>query len=137
MIQKLKNHRLYLKHRHFILYVMVALVGIAVDVGCFNFCHWVLGFNERWSQFIGANLGLINNFILNALFNFKTTNKIAFRFLSYYGINFIGMLIRDQLMLLFALKLGFNASLVQLVALAFVSLAQFVANKFITFRRMA
>jgi putative flippase GtrA len=134
MFNKLKKHPFYNKHRHFIVYVAIGLIGVAIDYGLFLLLYNIFNLNMHLSQIISAHIAFVNNFIFNAFFNFKQSDKLLWRFASYYFTSIVGMLLRDLALFIFVQNLLFNANIVQLFAMASVVVLQFTFNKMITFR---
>lgn len=121
--------------KEFCKYCIVGIIGLVLDLSVYYLCYKVIGISYGWSNIISSNVGVINNFILNSLFTFKAKDKVFLRFLSFYGIAFIGMLISTALIVFFTENLNFHPMFAKLVALGIVTILQFLANKFITFRK--
>ncbi len=124
----------YRKYEKFINYVLIGLTGIAVDVGIFLFLYNIAGVSAVIANLISGSMAITNNFVWNALLNFKKTDRIIKRFVSFSAIGVIGMLITTLIIYLGADLLGMNANIVKLVTQAIVVAAQFNLNKKISFR---
>ena len=121
--------------KEFCKYCIVGVIGLILDLSVYYFCYKLLYISYGLSNIISSNVGVINNFILNRTFTFKTKDKILLRFFSFYGVAFIGMLISTFLIVLFTDNLEFHPMAAKLIALGIVTVLQFLANKFITFNK--
>ncbi|MCK9368694.1 GtrA family protein [Candidatus Dojkabacteria bacterium] len=83
------------KHSDFVKYVLIGFTGIFWDFGSFFLLVNVFHVNELIANPVGMVLGIVNNFLLNAYFNFKKTDRLFIRFLSFLSIGIIGIFISD------------------------------------------
>jgi putative flippase GtrA len=134
LIRAVQNHPFYKKHRHFLLYVTIAALGVLLDYGSFLVLFNLFSVDKQIAQIIGAHIGFINNFLWNAFLNFKQTDRLALRFLGYYFTSLAGIGLRAIVLFIFVDKIGFNANSVQFFAMAAIALLQFAFNKAVTFR---
>ena len=81
---------------------------------------------------IGALCGLAFSFPANTFLNFKKTDYLFKRFLSYGTICFVGMAFSTLIISLF--KNSMNVMLLKALCIVFVSISQYIANKKITYR---
>lgn len=123
--------------RQLIFYGMIGCMGASLDFIIF----WVLtnrgGLHYQISNFIGVLFGITNNFVLNAFFNFKTTDRLLVRFVSFLGIGLTGWGMSAGLLRVFIGRMGMENAYAKLLTIFFVTAVQFVLNKFITFRKGA
>ena len=88
---------------------------------------------EFFANFIGINLGITISFILNTFTNFKKTDKLAKRAVSFYSVGYIGLLL-SMFMLYVGLKvMHINDMAVKITSVFIIALFQFILNKIITF----
>jgi len=137
-------------------YELVGIVGLGVDLGVFFLFRDVFGIPYWIAAIIGNIAGIFNNFLMNSFFTFKTTDKIVKRGISFGGIAAVGLVINAfmtpltaEIFLPWIIKvssepLGFSpdiasAKTIQTIAKMlvtfFVAMLQFVANKYITFKK--
>ncbi len=121
--------------RDFIFYCIVGIIGLLLDVSTYYLCYKVFLISYALSNIISSHVGILNNFILNSIFTFKATDKKIIRFLSFYGIAWVGMGISTLLILLFINKMSIHPMIAKFLALAVVTLIQFTFNKYVTFRK--
>lgn len=91
--------------------------------------------NTGISHIISCVIAIINNFILNSYFTFKVTNNKLKRFLSFFGIASIGLVISTTLLTFFIEHLGLSDMFGKLLATGIVAMMQFVFNKLFTFKQ--
>ena len=96
--------------------------------------HHEIRFFYQLSNLLSVTVGISNNFFWNARFNFKKWDSLLVRFLSFYMIGIIGLLISAGLLFIFVGLLHVPVVLSKVMTFIFVALCQFVLNKRISFR---
>jgi putative flippase GtrA len=154
------------KHnRTFIELVKYGLVGVAgdiVDLGIFyllveiveahycfsdavsNFCS-DMGYRMRdssssdtlVSSFIGQTAGAVNNFLLNAYFTFKVSDRKLLRFIPYLFVFLLGVVVSAFSLTLLIDYCGVADIPAKIVTMVVVAAIQFILNKFIVYRKKA
>lgn len=133
LVKPLKN--LILKYREFILY------GI-IGCGCatFDFIVYTLilcvtnGQHLLIANAIGVSCGIIASFLLNRKYNFKVKDKSIRRFVCFFCVGLIGLLISSFLIVFLIDNIVLSNSIAKLCTIFIVSVIQFLLNKFITFK---
>jgi putative flippase GtrA len=115
-------------------YCIIGCSGVGLDFITFVVLTSHFGIFYQYANFISISCGIINNFILNAFFNFKKTNHFFYRMLSFYMVGMIGWAISSLLLYLLIERLSFSAVLAKLVIIFIITVIQFSLNKLITFR---
>ena len=114
---------------------MIGCTGASLDFIIF----WLLTnrfcFHYQLSNFIGVLFGITNNFFLNAYFNFKTTDRLFVRFISFLGVGLTGWGMSAGLLWVFIDRMGMANAYAKLLTIFFVTAVQFVLDKFITFKK--
>lgn len=90
--------------------------------------------NTSISHIISSILAIINNFILNSYFTFKVTDSKIKRFLSFFSIAIVGLVISTMLLSFFIQVLQLSDLLAKLISVGIVAILQFGFNKFLTFK---
>ena len=121
--------------RDFISYCIVGVIGLVVDVSVYYISYSFFSLSYAVSNIISSHAGVVNNFVLNSIFTFKTKDKIILRFLQFYGIAFLGMILSTYLIILFTDVILMHPLIAKLFALGIVTILQFLSNKYITFRK--
>jgi putative flippase GtrA len=125
---------LYAKYRQFIIYSIIGLSGATLDLALFLVLFNVVKMDKNIATGISTSLGIINNFTLNVLFNFKTKDNLLRRFISFYSIGLIGLGITLGIFYVFVDLLKFNTNLIKILSIIFVVLVQYNLNKKISFK---
>jgi putative flippase GtrA len=141
------------KHENFIKYITIGLVGLVVDMGIFALLVHVFNVNELIANPIGMVAGIVNNFLMNAFFNFKKTDKLFRRFTAFFTIGIFGIFFSEGFIFLIHRVLflqllghsmlsnqGENFFKIELlitkgVSIVLVALIQFFLNRKISFRK--
>lgn len=119
--------------RNLILYGIFGLLGAAAEYGTFALLVTFLWQTQpEFANVVAAIAGLAVTFSTNTFLNFRKKDKILFRMLSYLCICGLGIVFSTFMISL--LKDTMNLYLLKFVLLIFVSLVQFVLNKYITYR---
>jgi len=129
-------------------YGIVGVVGLGVDFLFFIIFRDVVGLPYWVAQPIGASFGILNNFILNSYFTFKTTDKMIKRSASFFAIGGVGLVL-SSLLLPWGVQM-YNSyfhqfieienpktveNIIKIGVTLFVAFLQFFANKYVTFKK--
>ena len=123
--------------RELILYCVIGCTGAGLDFLIYVFLANCAGVHYQVANLIGVNAGIINNFILNRHFNFKTQDRVLLRLGCFYAVGMLGCALSAGCLWLFIERLGLGAAVAKLGTIALVTVVQFCLNKFITFRKSA
>lgn len=120
--------------RQILLYGIIGGTSAALDFLIFLLLGTYLHINEHIANIISTHCGIALSFVLNSRYNFKKTDKLARRALTFYLTGICGLLISSGLLILGnALEIPVN--LTKLFSIFFAAVVQFVINKFVTFRK--
>ncbi|EJM98515.1 GtrA family protein [Herbaspirillum sp. YR522] len=119
----------------FIVYAMVGAVGTLVQYAFLLVCvSWWQLLHPVAATVIGAFLGAIVNYFLNARFTFsQSTGPHHVRMLKFAVAAIFGMVMNGLIMYVFNRQLGLNYMAVQLVATVAVLLLTYSINRVWTF----
>ncbi len=120
--------------REFLLYCIIGCSGVFLDFLIFTILCTGFEWHYQLANAIGVTCGICNNFFLNAIFNFKRTDRLFLRFLSFYGVGLTGLAISAALLWLFIDRFSFPVIISKLMIIFIVTLVQFTLNKLITFK---
>ncbi|WKZ30054.1 MAG: GtrA family protein [Candidatus Dojkabacteria bacterium] len=124
---------LWKKYKNFIIYCLIGFTGLSFDMGLFYVMFNMLHINYMLSNAASMSLGITNNFILNAFFNFKKTDKFFIRFLKFYLVGIFGILLSNLILYVFHDMLDMNANIVKAVSIVFIAILQFMLNRRLSF----
>ncbi len=135
LVIKIKeNKKLVALLRNLILYGLIGGGAAVLDYGMFTLVNIITGDNlHEISSLCGQALGFVFSFTLNTFINFKKTDKLFARFLSYLAIVIIGMVISTLIIHLFDDVM--NVYILKFISLVVVSVIQFILNKTITYNK--
>jgi putative flippase GtrA len=123
------------KYQKFIVYSVIGLSGVFLDLLIFLLLFNLFSFDKNIATSISTSCGIINNFCWNIIFNFKTFDKIIIRFISFFGVGLVGLLLTFIIFYIFVDKIGLNTNIVKVASIVVVVLVQFNLNKLISFRK--
>jgi putative flippase GtrA len=127
--------KLYEKYRNFILYGIIGVSGATIDYLLFLLFVDKFSWNVLLANLLSVSCGIINNFIWNVIFNFKTKDHLFIRFVSFYSIGLLGLGISTIILKIFVDNLGYSAAIVKLASIVVVVIIQYFLNKYISFRK--
>lgn len=125
-----------LQIRKLIMYCVIGVCGVAIDAGIF-FLLLCFPFWERFyllANAVSVVCGIINNFLLNAFFNFRKTDNLRQRFLCFFLTGLFGMTLGSVIIYGLVNLSGLNVAFAKLVSIFIVTIVQFLLNYFISFR---
>ena len=126
---------LYNRFRNLILYGIIGGFCAALDFCVYSIlCHFDL-LPYLWANVISTHIGIFTSFLLNRSFNFRVKDKTPQRFLSFYAVGLTGLGLSSLMLWLMVDKLQWNELVCKLITIVFVSLMQFILNKYITFKQ--
>ena len=94
-----------------------------------------MAMHYQLANFLSVSFGIINNFLLNRQFNFKTKDKLIKRLASFYSVGMFGWALSAGCLWLFIEVMSLNALVAKLGTIFIATIVQFCLNKFITFRK--
>ena len=120
--------------KHFYSYTCIGLASALIDVGVFAILFELMGIGIFLSNAVSVGLAVIFSFSLNALYNFKKTNHLIIRFISFLFVAVFGYFAGIFIILLSINFLELNGLISKVVSLPIVFLLQFFLNSKISFR---
>ncbi len=128
---------LAIKYETFINYSIIGVMGVTLDFIVFYLLHNKVGLYYQFANIISVSCGIINNFIFNSIFNFKVKDRLLFRFMQFYLIGSIGILLSSGLLFLFIEMFGIHELISKASIIFIIVVVQFGLNKKFTFREAA
>lgn len=121
--------------RQFIIFSLIGLINTGIHYCVFLIFYRFVNFNYLIASVIGYSCGLLNSFILNKKWTFKTINvrtdielaKFIIVNVLALGVNIIGLRFFVEVM-------GIKPEIGQIGAIGFSLVTNFLGNKYWTFR---
>ena len=119
----------------FLRFGLVGLSGVTVDFGV----TWIAKEKFHFHKYIANSLGFctatVSNYLLNKYWTFHTDGQpgMLFEFSKFAGFALAGLAINNLVLFLLHGKLKLNFYLSKLIAIAIVSVWNFLGNYFYTF----
>ena len=77
--------------RQFLVYCLIGVCGVTLDFLLYaGLVKWA-GMHHQLANALSYSAGTINNFFLNAAFNFRTRDRLLARFVSFYAVGLLGL----------------------------------------------
>jgi len=115
-------------------YFIIGVCASIIDISVFIFLYEFLHLGAIICHSISIPLSAIFSFICNAYLNFKKTDLILFRFVSFITIVAAGYLLGAIVILFVDSYLNFGGTIGKLCSLPLVFILQFYLNSKISFR---
>ena len=115
-------------------YFLIGVCAACIDVGVFIFMYEMVGLTALISHSISIPISAIFSFLCNAFLNFKKTDFLLFRFISFVTVIFAGYLLGVVIIIFIDDFLQLGGTIGKLTSLPFVFLLQFYLNSKISFR---
>ena len=125
-----------LKHKQFIFYAIIGLSSVLLDYLVFYCLITYFKVSFLNANIISVNVGIINSFLLNSKFNFKTKNNFILRFISFYTIGLLGLLLSSLLLFYFIEIFKIEVIIAKSITIIIVSFLQFIFNLTLTFKKI-
>lgn len=127
--------KLYNKYRELIKYCIIGCSGALLDFIVYTILIKAFGMNYLLANALSVTAGITNNFFLNAYLNFKVTDKLFKRFISFYLVGMLGLLISEILLYLLVDIMIMNSIIAKIITIFVITIVQFILNKTITFKK--
>jgi putative flippase GtrA len=120
--------------RQIFLYGVIGGGSALLDFLLFTLMYKQFGMNEYLANGISVHTGIAMSFILNRKFNFKKTDRVLFRAVSFYLTGLFGLGLSQCLLWLGGILL-LSVVTVKFASVFIVAAVQFVINKVVTFNK--
>lgn len=121
------------RHRSLLLYGCIGGGAVLIDVGLFWLIDQTTAMNVALNNALSIFVAMVYSFLMNARFNFKTTDNLLPRFISFSGVTSVGFLISTVLIWLL-IAVHVPSTIAKVLTLPAVFITQFLLNSRLTFR---
>jgi putative flippase GtrA len=118
----------------FIKFCVVGASGMVVDFSATYLCKEQAKLNKYLANALGFMLAASSNYLLNRLWTFHSQRNVPVEYLKFIGVSLIGLGLNSAVVYLLTEKLRLNFYLAKLLAIATVTLWNFLMSYFFTFR---
>lgn len=134
MVNKILLNKRFI--REVFLYGIIGGTSSLMDSGIYYILTRHLFMNELISNFISVNIGITLSFILNTFINFKKTDKMVQRAISFYSVGYLGLLVSMFILYCGINIFNINDLIIKIISIFIVAAFQFVLNKVITYGKI-
>ena len=127
--------KILLQKKQFLLYCVIGASGVTLDFGIYSLLVKTGLLDYQAANAAGYSSGTLLSFILNARYNFRVTDKIPLRLISFFSVAFLGWLVSAGLLLVLIGRFGFDKYLSKFATLIVVVLLQYNLNRLLSFRK--
>jgi putative flippase GtrA len=121
------------RRRNFITYAVIGVSGATLDFVLFEIFLWA-GLSMQIANFISVSAGITNNFFLNARLNFRVSDRLLRRFVAFYAVGMVGLVLSAAILELGVGWLGVSARIAKASSIVIVVVTQYSLNKVLAFR---
>ncbi len=125
---------LYERHQTLVKYFLIGCTASAIDVILFLLIFNVLGQTPLVAHSVSVPAAVLFSFVVNARHNFRTTDHVWLRLLSFALVCLVGYAC-GYAVIEAAMAVGFGANVGKVLSLPVVFIVQYILNSRITFRR--
>jgi len=115
-------------------YLFIGGIAASIDLGTFVFLYELVGLTAVISHSVSVPISAIFSFLCNAFFNFRKTDLLLFRSISFLIVVVLGYLLGVAIIIFVGDILQLGGTIGKLISLPFVFLFQFYLNSKISFR---
>ena len=115
-------------------YLFIGGISASIDLGTFVFLYELVGLTAVISHSVSVPISAIFSFLCNAFFNFRKTDLLLFRSISFLTVVVLGYLLGVAIIIFVGDILQLDGTIGKLVSLPFVFLFQFYLNSKVSFR---
>lgn len=125
---------LYRRHENLIKYGFIGASAVVIDLGLFIVLHEFLDVAPWIAHSVSVAVAVVWSFLLNAFFNFRTTDRLLARFLSFATVSFIGYLVGLVVIAIAVSALGLGGTISKIISMPVVFITQYILNTKFSFR---
>lgn len=133
MNKLLKNKKLV---KEIMFYGIIGGASSLMDSVVYYILTRSITFGEFFSNFISVNIGITISFLLNTFLNFKKSDKLFKRAVSFYTVGYFGLGLSMLILYIGVHLLEMNDMIVKLCSIFIVAAFQFVLNKLVTYGKI-
>ena len=115
-------------------YLFIGGIAASIDLGTFVFLYELVGLTAVISHSVSVPISAIFSFLCNAFFNFRKTDLLLFRSISFLIVVVLGYLLGVAIIIFVGDILQLGGTIGKLISLPFVFLFQFYLNSKVSFR---
>lgn len=124
---------LWRKYKTLVMYGAIGASAVVIDLGLFILLHEVMDVNVWVAHSVSVGVAVVWSFLLNAFFNFGTTDRLLIRFASFATVSFVGYLV--GLAVIAVVTAGdVGGTPAKIISLPVVFITQYLLNSRISFR---
>ncbi|MFZ5987235.1 MAG: GtrA family protein [Bacillota bacterium] len=134
----LKDLLNYEKNKQVVRFGVVGVTNTAVDYAVYSLCIALLGIHYSIAQLLGYSFGIINSFILNRIWTFKSTNagkKTSRQFVQFVLVNAVSLGITLLGLNLLVEGLNISEYLAKLAVIVVAQVVNFFGYKLWVFKK--
>ena len=120
--------------KYFTKYLLIGIIASSIDVILFWLFYNILQQDIFFSNAISVSSAALFSFALNSLYNFKKSDKVFLRLISFVWVIILGYFSGVYFILLLVNFFGIKAVMAKLLSLPLVFLLQYFLNSSISFR---
>jgi putative flippase GtrA len=120
--------------RQLAMYGVIGGCSALLDILLFTLLYSALMLNEFIANIISTHFGIALSFTLNSNFNFRKTDRLLFRALSFYLTGVAGLALSEGLIWL-GNHMRLRVVAVKVATVFIVAVLQFTVNKLVAFKK--
>ena len=125
---------LIFKYKKFIIYTAIGGTAVILDFTIFTVLAQVYDVTPLLANSVSTFTAMIYSFLINSFVNFKVSDKLLLRFISFGIVALFGFAISSLMLAIFSYWLGLNPVLIKATSLPIVLVVQFMLNSKVTFK---
>ena len=119
--------------KKFIRFIIVGISNTIITLSVIFILSNLFKIDYRISNIIGYFIGLINSFIWNKKWTFKTNNKFRKEIVPFFTMFLISYSINLGIVIFFTEILLFNTNICQIIGMFFYTITNYIGNRYWTF----
>ncbi len=121
-------------YKEFIKFLFTGVINTVITLVVIFLMYYIFNIHYIISNVIGYVLGFINSFFMNKFWTFRSKGKILRELIMFFKIFFICYLVQLGFLYYFSEKLHIKKDLSQIFSMIIYTIANFILNKYLTFR---
>lgn len=119
--------------KKFLKYSVIGFSGVVIDFIIYAILVKFFTFPPALASVVSVSVAILNNFIWNAIFNFKKKDRILRRFIKFYLAGCIGLILTVTIIFVLHNLIGLGPMISKVISIPPVVALQFILNKKFSF----
>jgi len=123
------------KRQSFIMYITIGVVGLVWEMLLFTVLFGSAHVPYAIANVFAMWVAITHNFLLNAFLNFKKTDRIWSRYITFLSVGAVGIIVSDTILVVAHEMFNLPILYIKLATIPVIAIVQYMVNKKFSFKK--